>query len=113
MDSEKICPGGSFAPHWGKGCGWHFHKCDTCGTIAIPHVTRWLDYTYVAFCLGSWWRDKKMDKELGEPIFFRVPRKGRWFGWEVYGWRRWFFTFSPGRFEIQINRWPVVDKSDD
>lgn len=54
--SRDICNGGSFAPHWGKGCGWHFHACPECGTVAIPHVTRWLDPTYYWYIKFRDWR---------------------------------------------------------
>ena len=55
---RDVCDGGSFATTWGRMLGgqwyadrwinWRWHHCQACGTIAIPHVTRWLDPT--------WWR---------------------------------------------------------
>lgn len=42
---------------------WRWHKCATCGTVAIPHVTRWLDPAWykviVAMRLRQWWEDRR------------------------------------------------------
>jgi hypothetical protein len=73
---RDICPGGSFAPHWGKGCYWHFHRCRKCGTIAIPLVTRWLDPTF-------WW-------------YIQLPH----WGWAFQDW--WNYNYE---FNEPWNRW--------
>lgn len=57
--SRDICQGGSFAPHWNHGCQWHFHKCQECGTIAIPLVTKWLDPTWL-----KWWIERDIIWEI-------------------------------------------------
>lgn len=49
---EKTCDGGSLARYWANGqkwyTGWQFHRCLTCGTVAMPIVVRWADPT--------WWK---------------------------------------------------------
>lgn len=32
---------------------------------------------------------------------------GNRISWEIYSWKSWFITISPGSLEIQINKWPV------
>jgi hypothetical protein len=46
-----------------------------------------------------------------EPRWFRSS-KGHIFSWEIYDWREFFLTFSPGNFEFQINKWRNTDETD-
>ncbi len=39
-----------------------------------------------------------------KPKYFRTT-EDHIFGWEIYRWNMFFFTFSIGNFEIQINAW--------
>lgn len=70
------CDGGSFArkymsPGWRWYTNWQFHRCDTCGTVAIPHVTRWLDPTWYRW--GVNWDFKQRFQDWR---YLRQRRKG-------------------------------------
>lgn len=47
--SEEICPGGMLIDWYEypyKVAQWRFMKCERCGTIVLPNVLKWLDYTW-------------------------------------------------------------------
>lgn len=55
-----VCASGSFAgtidwdlPMWRVAL--QFHRCATCGTVAIPYATRWVDPTYLRWRIVRRW----------------------------------------------------------
>jgi len=62
------CDDGSLSRYWNPTRRWYthwqFHRCLTCGTIAIPHVTRWLDWTWLGYKIKWWYRELRYRWEM-------------------------------------------------
>jgi len=47
------CPGHGYVRTYGETrmrrlWKWRFHRCDKCGVIVLPYMTRWLDPAWIA-----------------------------------------------------------------
>lgn len=56
-DRRRICDGGTLVRYWDKGhhwlINWQFHRCEDCGTVALPIGIKWMDPAWL------WWRGKR------------------------------------------------------
>lgn len=59
-ERQTICPSGSFAPYMYEQrlWKWRFHRCDKCGTVALPVVVKYFDpFWWVKWEMPMWKRD--------------------------------------------------------
>lgn len=60
--TRTICDGGTLNINWDQPA-WlreiRFHRCQKhCGTITLPHVTRWIDPTWIAWIIRKNGKDE-------------------------------------------------------
>jgi hypothetical protein len=74
-DAGEVECNGSFAPLGGiyydldgnnrKHWQWRFVKCNQCGIICLPYITRWLDPSYLK------WKVEKFFQRLYDKWYYR------------------------------------------